>query len=562
MQGPDGVDWEFYSVPARRMLFCRRRIGSWLSPERCLGGIPFVRVFYDGSFNEECAPLESFRVEPDGNGFQIELCSPESFFDPPPDHLEIPRSFQLPYGNPGNAPGNESVFPLKHRIYLKIDDLPDNPRVLLIDGEELEFCENLHFFTESAEKFSGNPVITPDFPYEKLPYGKGSVLLEDGMWRMWYRARETPGQSFPLGKMEVEAENWQKFCNAAYAESSDGIHWVKPELNRVEYMGNTRNNLLPSIWMHAYVAQNPDPTVPERRLLTPEKLEYDSFVPELIHTHFSKNGVDWETVTGSIDYSRGIRAFFGAFNSILYDEEESSPERCWKAYGYFGTSPSRRCAGAWTSSDAIHWHSVPENPVLTPRHFDNSFIHDFCVWKDSGYYFGLLQYSKVKSRYDFILAASRDGIHFNRIGDGLFLQRGNPGEWDEADLTGGVFSPVENGNRLHFYYCSSDAEFKNPGIGLASCRKSRYAGLKAENKGAGRFRTRPFSLTGSCCLHFELETGHAGSLKWTLLSMNGEKVAEGNDKHNTRLDHSGFFRLEICLCNGAKLYGFSFLRQA
>ena len=31
---------------------------------------------------------------------------------------------------------------------------------------------------------------------------------------------------------------------AAYAESKDGVHWVKPELGQFEFAGSTKNNII------------------------------------------------------------------------------------------------------------------------------------------------------------------------------------------------------------------------------------------------------------------------------------------------------------------------------
>ena len=63
----------------------------------------------------------------------------------------------------------------------------------------------------------------------------GSVIRVGGKFRMWY-----------LGMIQRELQHgqapgyWRPMC---YAESRDGVHWVKPELGLVELNGSRRNNI-------------------------------------------------------------------------------------------------------------------------------------------------------------------------------------------------------------------------------------------------------------------------------------------------------------------------------
>ncbi len=63
----------------------------------------------------------------------------------------------------------------------------------------------------------------------------GTVLKENGKFRMWY-----------LGMIQKELERgqapgwWRPMC---YAESTDGVHWTKPDLGLVELKGSKHNNI-------------------------------------------------------------------------------------------------------------------------------------------------------------------------------------------------------------------------------------------------------------------------------------------------------------------------------
>jgi hypothetical protein len=60
----------------------------------------------------------------------------------------------------------------------------------------------------------------------------GSVIHEDGVFRMWYQA--WPDSDFAHDSALV-----------GYAESDDGLTWRKPSLNLVEVGGTKANNIVP-----------------------------------------------------------------------------------------------------------------------------------------------------------------------------------------------------------------------------------------------------------------------------------------------------------------------------
>jgi len=75
---------------------------------------------------------------------------------------------------------------------------------------------------------SSEIVIRPDRPWEQLMISfYTTVRDEDGRIRLWYICRD--------------AENRP---NLAYAESTDGVNWTKPNLGLVDYQGSRDNNLV------------------------------------------------------------------------------------------------------------------------------------------------------------------------------------------------------------------------------------------------------------------------------------------------------------------------------
>ncbi len=75
---------------------------------------------------------------------------------------------------------------------------------------------------------SSEIVIRADKPWENFMISFYLSVVDDGgKLRMWYICRDKDQKG-----------------NVAYAESTDGVHWVKPELGVVEYRGNRANNLV------------------------------------------------------------------------------------------------------------------------------------------------------------------------------------------------------------------------------------------------------------------------------------------------------------------------------
>lgn len=79
---------------------------------------------------------------------------------------------------------------------------------------------------------TGERTLEPDQPWENASLNWFSVLQQDGKFRMWYECYDVGG--WPT-------TNDTSFC---YAESVDGLRWVKPNLGLFSYHGSSSNNIL------------------------------------------------------------------------------------------------------------------------------------------------------------------------------------------------------------------------------------------------------------------------------------------------------------------------------
>ena len=85
---------------------------------------------------------------------------------------------------------------------------------------------------KTFEKYSKAPILERN---DIDPYGTGSacVVIENGLWRMWYLS---------WVKWVVENERPKPYYHLKYAESEDGIHWERKGIVCIDfkYEGETR----------------------------------------------------------------------------------------------------------------------------------------------------------------------------------------------------------------------------------------------------------------------------------------------------------------------------------
>jgi hypothetical protein len=496
--GADGVAWLFYLSAERRMVFAHRDLGGTWGPRLDVPGIHYAEPFNDGSVYEERAPLASYDVtlDPNGNTLCVALQSLDAFWTFPPPQTWPPDTFASPGNDPALEPGNNENFPLHATRELPLGAPSARPgaSVLFVDDLEVAAVEGLDWSPEVAEKHDANPVLhAGENTWDSMSINccGASVLHYDDAFHWWYTAFEYPGTG-AVPKPEKLAENWQKFGKACYARSDDGIHWDKPDLGLVEYMGSRRNNIVPNLSRSPLIVKEDLEEDPQRRFKSVQQFEFDSWTPRRMRYHTSPDGFRWTTRPAERRFPDLVPWYFG-WNSFFRDDQEKNPARRYKAYGYMGLGPGRRASGMAWSRDCVVWNGYGENPVVHPRQVSGDYIHDLVVWQESGLYLGLLQVSDAWHNEEFELVVSRDGYRFSLVQDGhKFIARGEEGAWDNGSIAG-CSMPLRHGDEMRFYYagnnCPGDdetpemAKWNEPGKqiihgGLARVGLGRYAGFQ------------------------------------------------------------------------------------
>jgi len=148
---------------------------------------------------------------------------------------------------------------------------PSQPaRHLFLDPAFLAEASGVELRVNPAER--RELVIRPDRPWEKRMISLFLTVLDEGeKLRMWYICRD--------------ADN---VPNVAYAESSDGVHWTKPDLGIVDYHGSKQNNLVGIPFLEGNVYRDP------RGAPGAEYIYVTNAQKEGVVRHYSSDGLRWK----------------------------------------------------------------------------------------------------------------------------------------------------------------------------------------------------------------------------------------------------------------------------
>lgn len=145
-------------------------------------------------------------------------------------------------------------------------------RHLFLDPAFVEQSENVALHVNAAQQ--RETVIRADKPWEQLMISLFLTVLDDGSkLRMWYICRDK-----------------NNIPNVAYAESTDGVNWTKPNLGIVEYEGSKDNNLVGLSSLEGTVFRDERAPVEERYCYITHLLEKDG---GMVRFH-SPDGLRWK----------------------------------------------------------------------------------------------------------------------------------------------------------------------------------------------------------------------------------------------------------------------------
>jgi hypothetical protein len=405
---------------------------------------------------------------------------------------------------------------------------------LFLDDYLIASSTNVTRRIHAAEKYKDNPVIRPSEPWED-PFNVmyGSVIRDGDKYRAWYMSG--PGVS--------------------YAESDDGLHWVKPALNLVPVSGAKTNILLrkasektgsealPYFQELFGVFKDERESDPSRRYKMgflsidwqykgPREGRFHEGQRRGVGVAGSPDGLRWKLIdnfaTEAISDGATHWMFDPALNKyVLFGRTRAMPAdvvAAWSKYDWFRSWYSGRAVGRIESSDFVNWNvTAPASaPVVMTADLGDppgTEIYSMLVFPYESVYVGLVQtFLAVPDApaLDVQLAVSRDGMHFTRVaeqsplGSGpttrtTFIANGPVGCWDRFNQSLANNPPIVVGDELRFYYGGrtyrhapykgKDTSTKAGCIGLATIPRDRFVSLEASFDG-GEVITKPLRLAG------------------------------------------------------------------
>jgi hypothetical protein len=405
-------------------------------------------------------------------------------------------------------------------------------RHLFLDPAFLQLSENVALRVNPPQ--AREIVIRPDRPWEQLMISFFCTVLEDGgKLRMWYICRDKKNQP-----------------NVAYAESTDGVTWVKPNLGIVEYEGSTENNLVGMDSLEGTVYRDERSPASERycylthlitegmvRFHSPDGLHWKRDAAPLVNFGADSQAVTfWDERAGKYAlYLRGweqradkklyrtvVRADLPSLTAPLAMQPSENSRRLWgkEKVAVIDTEFPKVLA----TDDA----DPPDSDVYT--------ISAQTYPLDPRWYLGFPSFfqrekSRSDGRLDVEFIGSRDGVHWQRYDRAPYSAPGLAGT-ENANMTFIGPGLIVRGDEIWQY-----------GVGLASRhgdkearmrktdgaiyryvqRVDGFVALEFEAKG-GRCTTAPVKVEGPQLL-LNVDTGALGHLRVSLAEPDGTPIS-------------------------------------
>lgn len=397
---------------------------------------------------------------------------------------------------------------------------------MFLDDYMVDRMENVVRRVNQAGKYH-EPVIRPDRPWEgnsALIFGSALYDRDDGIFKIWYHC----------GGGHV-----------AYAESSDGISWRKPELDVVVKDGKRTNIVIERgnfglfYEIFGVIKDNEDPD-PSRRykagFLSIER-DYRGEYQDPYHlgsrrglgVAVSPDGIHWsmENEFASYEICDISRFFWDSLTDcyVVYGRTKLTPENNdgrWRFWGW------GRAVTRIESMDFRNWSEGELVLAADENDPEGSEIYSMSVFPYQGVYVGMVQMFyglSDQGNLEIQLAISRDGREFERVEPRVpFIPEGQIGEWDRFNISLGCMPPVYVDDEMWFYYGGrtyrhgpyngKDTGPSSCHIGLAKIKTGRFVSLEASFDG-GTVLTKPLALQGSRL--FVNANAEFGSIQVTLL---------------------------------------------
>jgi hypothetical protein len=381
-----------------------------------------------------------------------------------------------------------------------------------------------------------------DKPWEGLLCGYVTVFKDGDTFRMYYRGwpKVTPGKHDATDDAQV----------ACYAESTDGIHWTKPNLGLFERDGSKDNNI---VWQSTdHIAHNFTPFKDTRPGVSADEL-YKATNGQIFDEKAdrrglfmlaSPDGLRWRILS---DKPLGLHGAFDSQNPVFWDQQRGRYAAYFRVF-FKPDVPSRdnrgeelmvykkgklRGVATATSDDGVHWSET------VPIDFGDTKVEHFYTnatvpyFRAPHYYFmfpkrfqeerkRLLEH-KETGISDAVFLSSRDGLHFDWTFQEALIRPGRHElNWGDRS-TMVAWGLVQTAPDEMSVYVSQHPRYPSYHVRRGVWRLDGIASVQAGHE-PGEIVTRPFTFSGRH-LVLNYATSAAGSVQVEIQGLDGRPLA-------------------------------------
>jgi hypothetical protein len=400
-------------------------------------------------------------------------------------------------------------------------------------------------------------VFVHDTPWEGNRTLYHTIFRDGDRYRMYYR-----GSQIDLPDSGGYSIPYNVIC---YAESTDGIHWRRPELGLIEFEGSKKNNIILSgvVALQAFVPfrdDNPDckpqeqykalsaMTEPVRGLYafsSPDGIHWTKMSDDPVITkgYFdSQNLAFWDTVRGHyVDFHRALRGGPNSFNPPTHEGHTKDMMTAtskdflnWAEPAWLEYSPERWLKFSRTetkSSPFVQFYTNQIAPYHRAPHIYLGFPARYMARGDQltplneRLSHGVEYFGSDYTDTGFI--TSRDGRHFN-VWPEAFIRPGlvQKGRWVYPDNFQALgILETKSGipaapNELSVY--ATEGFWRTVSLRRYTLRIDGFVSVNAPLSG-GEFVTRPITFRGKE-LVMNFSTSAAGSVRVEIQTVDGKPI--------------------------------------
>ncbi|GAA3408093.1 hypothetical protein ACFFNY_12150 [Paenibacillus hodogayensis] len=360
-------------------------------------------------------------------------------------------------------------------------------------------------------------VLTFPEPWEGPHTSYFTVIQDEGRVRLYYR-----------GNTAADDSHEQVTC---YAESEDGIHFVKPELGLVEFAGSKRNNIvLKGVLAHNF-APFRDRSAQASTTGTYKAVAGIGNAAQTVNNRSplyalrSEDGLRWSMLQDEPVMTDGA---FDSQNIAFWDGEAGQ----YRCYNRYFTSDGIRGVQSALSSDFIHWGPQRRNTYSYGAPMEHFYTNATipCPQVEHLYLSFPMRFVPERKRVaghgergvsDAVFMTSRDGTTWDRTFMEGWVRPGlDERNWTDRNIMP-AYGCVESDTEFSFYI-GEHYRFDSVRLRRVAVRKHGFASVQADYAG-GEMTTKPLLTTGER-LELNFSTSAVGSVQVEVADESGRAL--------------------------------------